>query len=44
VNTHCHADHITGTGLIKQRLSEVKSVISKHSGAKADIHIVEGFI
>lgn len=37
VNTHCHADHITGTGLIKTRLPGVKSGISKASKAQADV-------
>ena len=36
------ADHITSTGLIKQRLNMVQSVISKSSGAMADIKLVEG--
>ncbi|KAK9814193.1 hypothetical protein WJX72_001995 [[Myrmecia] bisecta] len=36
VNTHCHADHITGTGAIKAQLPGVKSGISKASGAAAD--------
>ncbi|TVU02470.1 hypothetical protein EJB05_17512 [Eragrostis curvula] len=40
MNTHVHADHVTGTGLIKTKIPGVKSVISKASGAKAD-HIVE---
>lgn len=40
MNTHAHADHITGTGLIKTKLPGVKSVISKASGAKAD-HFVD---
>ncbi|CAD5189714.1 unnamed protein product [Musa acuminata subsp. malaccensis] len=40
VNTHVHADHVTGTGLIKKKMPEVKSVISKVSNAKAD-HVVE---
>lgn len=44
VNTHCHADHITGTGLLKRRLFGVKSAISKHSGAAADILLSEGDI
>lgn len=35
-----HADHITGTGELK-KLSGCKSVISKASGAQADIHIDE---
>ncbi|CAG2168714.1 unnamed protein product [Oppiella nova] len=44
-NTHCHADHITGSGLIKTRLNAnpsqptVKSIISELSGAKADIKV-----
>lgn len=40
MNTHVHADHVTGTGLIKKKMPEVKSVISKVSNAKAD-HVVE---
>jgi len=40
MNTHVHADHVTGTGLIKTKLPGVKSVISKASGAKAD-HFVD---
>ena len=42
VNTHCHADHITGTGKLKERLPDAKSIISKASGAKADIYVDEG--
>uniref|UniRef100_A0AAZ3QJU2 Persulfide dioxygenase ETHE1, mitochondrial n=1 Tax=Oncorhynchus tshawytscha TaxID=74940 RepID=A0AAZ3QJU2_ONCTS len=42
VNTHCHADHITGTGQLKNRLFGMKSAISKHSGASADIMLSEG--
>lgn len=41
-NTHCHADHVTGTGMLKKKLSDCKSVISGDSGALADIHIKEG--
>ncbi|CAL9774904.1 unnamed protein product [Musa acuminata subsp. burmannicoides] len=40
MNTHVHADHVTGTGLIKKKMPEVTSVISKVSNAKAD-HVVE---
>jgi len=39
LNTHMHADHITGTGVLKQLVSSVKSVISTHSQAEADIHV-----
>ncbi|XP_039121204.1 persulfide dioxygenase ETHE1 homolog, mitochondrial-like [Dioscorea cayenensis subsp. rotundata] len=42
MNTHVHADHITGTGLIKSRVSGVKSVISTASNAKADILVEHG--
>lgn len=42
VNTHCHADHITSTGLMKKRLIGLKSAISKFSGASADIFLSEG--
>jgi len=42
VNTHCHADHITGTGAMKRRLAGLSSLISKASGAKADRHLKPG--
>ncbi|KAK1258915.1 hypothetical protein QJS04_geneDACA024059 [Acorus gramineus] len=42
LNTHCHADHVTGTGLIKGKVPGVKSVISKASTAKADLHVEAG--
>ncbi|OIW11629.1 hypothetical protein TanjilG_31908 [Lupinus angustifolius] len=42
MNTHVHADHVTGTGLIKSEVPDVKSVISKASGAKADIYVEQG--
>ncbi|KAA0702588.1 Persulfide dioxygenase ETHE1, mitochondrial [Triplophysa tibetana] len=42
VNTHCHADHITGTGLLKKNVFGLKSAISKHSGAAADIQLSDG--
>lgn len=41
VNTHVHADHVTGTGILKN-LTGCKSVISKISGAKADVLIKDG--
>lgn len=37
INTHCHADHITGTHLLKNKFNGLKSVISKAAGARADI-------
>ncbi|KAM0945960.1 putative persulfide dioxygenase [Dioscorea sansibarensis] len=42
MNTHVHADHVTGTGLIKSRVPGVKSVISTASNAKADILVEHG--
>jgi len=39
VNTHCHADHISGTGVLKKKVNGLKSVISTASKAKADEHI-----
>ena len=41
LNTHAHADHITGTAVLRTKLkglgnSDFKSVISESSGAKAD--------
>ena len=42
VNTHMHADHVTGTGLIKRHIPTCKSVISKNTKAKADWYIDEG--
>ncbi|EDW01343.1 GH20506 [Drosophila grimshawi] len=41
INTHMHADHITGSGWLRQ-LTGCQSVIAAASGAKADRHIVEG--
>ncbi|KAF2290679.1 hypothetical protein GH714_014974 [Hevea brasiliensis] len=42
MNTHVHADHITGTGLVKTRVPGVKSIISKASKSKADVLIEAG--
>ncbi|XP_062580950.1 persulfide dioxygenase ETHE1, mitochondrial-like [Saccostrea cucullata] len=42
VNTHVHADHITGTGFIKKQIPECKSVISAASKAEADVKVKEG--
>ena len=45
-NTHVHADHVTGSGELKNRLQPdvVQSIISQVSGAKADIHVKHGDI
>ena len=42
INTHAHADHITGTGLLKQKVDGLKSIISEASKADADIKINTG--
>ncbi|XP_016171034.1 persulfide dioxygenase ETHE1 homolog, mitochondrial isoform X1 [Arachis ipaensis] len=42
MNTHVHADHVTGTGLIKSKVPGVKSIISKASGATADLFVEPG--
>ncbi|XP_022118491.1 persulfide dioxygenase ETHE1, mitochondrial isoform X2 [Pieris rapae] len=42
MNTHMHADHITGTGKLKSLLPGTKSVIGKGSGAQADIYLKDG--
>lgn len=42
VNTHAHADHITGTGLLRTRVDGLRSVISEASGADADVKIGDG--
>lgn len=43
MNTHVHADHVTGTGLLKNILGpNVKSVISTVSGANADVKLNHG--
>jgi len=42
INTHAHADHITGTFLLKHRIPTLESVISEASGAKSDVKISHG--
>ncbi|CAI7818168.1 unnamed protein product, partial [Closterium sp. NIES-53] len=42
LNTHAHADHITGTSLLKKRVPGIKSVISSASGARADVLVGHG--
>lgn len=42
INTHVHADHVTGSGLIKTKVPGVKSIISKASKASADILVEAG--
>eukprot|EP01062_Namystynia_karyoxenos_P063831 TRINITY_DN56630_c0_g1_i1.p1 TRINITY_DN56630_c0_g1~~TRINITY_DN56630_c0_g1_i1.p1 ORF type:complete len:412 (+),score=139.88 TRINITY_DN56630_c0_g1_i1:72-1238(+) len=42
VNTHVHADHITGSGRLKARVEGLRSVISEASGAKSDVKVNPG--
>lgn len=42
VNTHMHADHVTGTGMLKRTFPSCLSVISKASGARADRYVIDG--
>jgi len=42
INTHVHADHITGTGRLKKLVPGVQSVISANSGGKADLLVKDG--
>ncbi|XP_073945841.1 persulfide dioxygenase ETHE1, mitochondrial isoform X2 [Choristoneura fumiferana] len=42
MNTHMHADHVTGTGQLKSLLPGTKSVIGANSGAQADVHLQDG--
>lgn len=42
INTHVHADHVTGTGLLKNKVDGVKSIISKSSNSKADLFVDHG--
>lgn len=44
LNTHMHADHVTGTGMIRRRIPTFKSIIAKATPARADRHIVDGDI
>eukprot|EP00946_MAST-07B_sp_MAST-7B-sp1_P001065 g1065.t1 len=39
VNTHVHADHITGTAELRARFPDMQTAISHASGAKADIRL-----
>lgn len=37
-----HADHITGTGVLKRLVPGCQSLISRCSGAKADVYVDAG--
>lgn len=42
LNTHCHADHVTGTGAMKRRVPGLVTAISEASTACADRKLVPG--
>lgn len=42
LNTHCHADHVTGSGAIKARVPGVQSIIAAASGARSDLKVAHG--
>lgn len=45
INTHVHADHVTGTGLLKRTLtSPPLSVLSVTAGGAADVHAPPGWV
>uniref|UniRef100_A0A0N4ZJV7 Persulfide dioxygenase ETHE1, mitochondrial n=1 Tax=Parastrongyloides trichosuri TaxID=131310 RepID=A0A0N4ZJV7_PARTI len=39
INTHVHADHVTGTGELRKLFPKMKSVLSPYAGGKADLFI-----
>ncbi|PAV80917.1 hypothetical protein WR25_06909 isoform B [Diploscapter pachys] len=44
LNTHVHADHVTGTHALKQIFPHMKAVLSDKSGGKADKLVKDGEI
>ena len=44
LNTHLHADHVTGSGALKRHLPLVKTAICKDAKAKADLLLTDGMI
>jgi len=42
LNTHVHADHVTGSGMIKSKAAGVLSVLSKASEGQADVVVDPG--
>jgi len=42
MNTHMHADHITGTGVLKSLIPGCQSLISRESNAQGDIKVTNG--
>jgi sulfur dioxygenase len=42
INTHCHADHVTGTAALKGFFPSMRTGISKAAGAQAELLFEEG--
>jgi sulfur dioxygenase len=42
INTHCHADHVTGTAALKTHFPAMQTTISAASGARAEVLFNEG--
>lgn len=42
LNTHVHADHVTGTAKLKTLLPGCQSVIARAGGARADVLVAAG--
>jgi len=42
INSHCHADHITGTWELKKLFPDMRTMISKTAGAQADLFFIDG--
>uniref|UniRef100_A0A914V4W4 Persulfide dioxygenase ETHE1, mitochondrial n=1 Tax=Plectus sambesii TaxID=2011161 RepID=A0A914V4W4_9BILA len=42
LNTHVHADHVTGTGELKKRFPLMKTVLASKANAKSDVQVEHG--
>lgn len=42
INTHCHADHVTGTAALKGHFPAMQTAISRASGARAEVLFEDG--
>lgn len=42
LNTHVHADHVTGTGELKKRFPLMKTLLAQQANAKSDLHVQPG--
>jgi sulfur dioxygenase len=42
LNSHVHADHVTGTGELKKRFPLMKTLLSVQAGAKSDRFVKHG--